>query len=160
MPEGKKEIESLKQEFKKLKKQKDEYLAGWQRSQADFSNYKKEEAERIEEFLKYVNSEFILKILPVLDNFEKAEKEIPHDQKKDKFLTGFLQIKIQLQDFLKNQGVEEIKALGEKFDPNFQEAVKEMETKDKEPGIVVEEIQKGYKLNGKVIRPAKVKISK
>ena len=93
----------------------------------------------------------------MIANDFKAEKEIPAD-KKDEYLAGVLQIKTQIQDFLKNQGVEEIKALGEKFDPNFHEVVGEAE--GKESGIIVEEVQKGYKLQGKVIRPAKIKIIK
>ena len=147
----------MEKKIEECQKQRNEYLAGWQRSRADFLNYKKEEMARIGEFLKYVNEEAILKILPILDNFEKAEKEIPAD-KKDDYLKGLLQIKIQLQDFLKNQGVEEIKSLGEKFDPNFHEAVAEAE--GKESGIIIEEVQKGYLLNGRVLKPAKVKIIK
>lgn len=152
--------EDLKKKLEEYKKKSEEYLAGWQRARADFLNYKKEEMERIGEILKYANENFILKILPILDNFEKATKEIPEDRKSDKFLEGLLQIKNQLGDFLKNQGVEEIKTVGEKFDPNFHEVIEEIEVKDKESGIIITEAQKGYKLQGKVIRPAKVKIIK
>lgn len=144
---------------KEYPKKKDEYLAGWQRSRADFLNYKKEEASRMQEFLKYVNEGLILKILPILDNFEKAEKEIPVD-KNDEYLKGILQIKVQLQDLIKNQQVEKIKSLGKKFDPNFHEVVEEVAQEDLESGIIIEEVKKGYLLNGKVIRPAKVKVSK
>lgn len=150
----------LKKKLEDCQKKKDEYLAGWQRARADFLNYKKEEMERIKEILKYGNENLILKILPILDNFEKAEKEIPGDKKNDKLLEGILQIKTQFQDFLKNQGIEEIKTVGEKFDPNFQEVVQEIEKADCESGTVIEETQKGYILNGKVIRPAKVKVAK
>jgi len=150
----------LKKKLEDCQKKKDEYLAGWQRARADFLNYKKEEMERIKEILKYGNENLISKILPILDNFEKAEKEIPDDKKNDKLLEGILQIKTQFQDFLKNQGIEEIKTTGEKFDPNFQEVVEEVEAKDKESGTIIEETQKGYTIHGKVVRPAKVKISK
>ena len=155
----KQNTEKIKKEPEDYQKKSEEYLAGWQRSRADFLNYKKEEVKRIQELLKYVNEDLILKILPVLDNFEKAEKEIPQE-KKDEYLGGVLQIKTQLYDFLKNQGVEEIKSLNEKFDPNFHEVVGEVEVKDKESGIIIEEVKKGYKLNGKVIRPVKVKVVK
>lgn len=150
----------LKKKLEDCQKKKDEYLAGWQRARADFLNYKKEEMERIKEILKYGNENLILKILPILDNFEKAEKEIPDDKKNDKLLEGILQIKTQFQDFLKNQGIEEIKTVGERFDPNFQEVVQEIEKADCESGTVIEETQKGYILNGKVIKPAKVKVAK
>ena len=154
----KQDTEELKKELEDCQKKSEEYLAGWQRARADFLNYKKEEMERIGEILKYAGEELILKILPILDSFEKAEKEIPED-KKDKYLEGFLQIKRQMQDFLKNQGVEEIKTGGEKFDPNFHEVVAEREGKESE-GMIVEEVKKGYILNGKVIQPAKVKVIK
>lgn len=157
-------LEEVQKKIEKYQKEKNEYLAGWQRARADFLNYKKDEAERIGEIVKYANENLILKILPILDNFEKAENEVVNMKHKDgkikKSIDGFLQIKKQIQDFLKNQGVEEIKCLGEKFDPNFQEVMEEVEVKDRESGVVIKEIQKGYKLFGKVIRPAKVKIIK
>lgn len=128
----------------KQDKEKEEYLAGWQRAKADFLNYKKEETERTEEMLKYVKQDLCLKILPILDNFELFEKNI----------------KKQLQDFLKDQGIEEIKGVGERFDPNLHEAIEEVKMKNKKTGVIAEVAQKGYKLGGKVIRPAKVKINK
>ena len=141
----------------KCQKEKEEYLAGWQRERADFLNYKKEEMERIAEILKYASAEVILKILPILDNFQEAEKSIPPNEK-NKFLEGMLQIKEQMKGLLEKEGIEEIKALGENFDPNVHEAVESVEGKDS--GKIIEEVKKGYKLNGKVLRPAKVKIIK
>ena len=163
--EGGKEREALfdiaiARELKECQKLKDEYLAGWQRARADFLNYKKEEVERIEEILKYAAEGLILKILPILDNFYLIEKKIPENLKVNENVKGILQLKTQLQDFLKKLGVEEIKSVGEKFDPNFQEVIGEIEAKDKKPGIILEEEQKGYKLHGKVIRPAKVRVTK
>jgi len=151
---------AIARELKECQKLKDEYLAGWQRARADFLNYKKEEVERIEEILKYAAEGLILKILPILDNFYLIEKKIPENLKVNENVKGILQLKTQLQDFLKKLGVEEIKSVGEKFDPNFQEVIGEIEAKDKKPGIILEEEQKGYKLHGKVIRPAKVRVTK
>ena len=151
----------MKKEEKELaecQKKRDEYLAGWQRARADFLNYKKEEAERMKEIIKYANEDFILKLLPILDNFEKAQ-EASSELEDDEYLKGFLQIKTQLRDFLKSLGVEEVESVGKKFDPNFHEVVEEVE-KEGESGIIVEETQKGYLLEGKLIRPAKVKIIK
>jgi len=116
--------------------------------------------ERIGEILKYTNVGLILNILPILDNFEIAEKKIPEDLKNDENVKGILQLKNQILDFLKNQGVEEIKSIGEKFDPNLQEVVEEVKIEGKESGIIIEEIQKGYKINGKVLRPARVRVTK
>jgi len=137
-----KEIKKIEE----LEKQKNEYLAGWQRARADLLNYKKEEMERVGEFLKYANEEFVLKILPVLDNFEIIEKKMPDNLKNDENVKGLLLLKKQIHDFLKVQGVEEIETAGKDFNPNFMEAV------EKE-----EEEQKGYKINGRLLRPAKVK---
>jgi molecular chaperone GrpE len=156
----KKDFENLEKQLAECQRLKDQYLAGWQRARAELLNYKKEEMERIGNLIKYASEGLILKILPILDNFEIAEKKLPKELKNDKNIKGILQIKTQLQEFLRNQGVEEIKCVGEKFDPQFHEVVEEIEVKDKEPGIVVEEVQKGYKFHERVLRPAKVKISK
>jgi len=153
-------IEELKKKLEECQKLKDEYLTGWQRERAELLNYKKEELERIGEILKYADVGLILKILPILDNLEIAEKKLPEDLKNDENVKGILQIKNQILDFLKNQGVEEIKSVGERFDPNFMEVIETVETKDKESGTVIEKIQKGYKIHGKVLRPARVKVVK
>ncbi|MBU2539775.1 nucleotide exchange factor GrpE [Patescibacteria group bacterium] len=144
--------------LKELEKQKNEYLEGWKRERADFLNYKREEMERIVGLMKYANEEIVLRLLPILDNFSVAEKNISEEAKKDENIKGLLLINQQIKDFLKTQGVEEIKAVGIKFDPNFHEVVEEVE--GKEHGIITEEIQKGYLMQRKVIRPAKVKITK
>ena len=153
-------LEELKKHLEECQKLKEEYLAGWQRERAELLNYKKEEMGRIGEILKYADVGLISKFLPILDNFEVVEKKLPENLKNDENVKGILQIKTQILDFLKNQGVEEIKSVGEKFDPNFHEVVGEIETRDKRQGIIIEEIQKGYKINGRLLRPAKVKISK
>lgn len=157
-------IEDLKKKLEGCQKLKDEYLAGWQRARAELLNYKKEELDRLGEILKYADVGLILKILPILDNFEIAEREIQNmkceEKKYKEAIKGILQIKNQIQDFLKGQRIEEIKSLGEKFDPNLMEIVEIIEVKNKESGIVIEEIQKGYKLHDKILRPARVKVSK
>jgi molecular chaperone GrpE len=155
-----KNLEELKKKLEECQKLKDEYLAGWQKERADFLNYKKGELERVGEILKYADVGLISNILPILDNFEVAEKKLPENLKNDENVKGILQIKNQILDLLKNQGVEEIKSVGEKFDPNFHEIVEGIEAKAKEPGIIIEEIQKGYKIDGRLLRPAKVKVSK
>lgn len=158
--EKKLSVDGLKEKLKEFQKLTSEYLVGWKRSRADLLNYKKEEMNRISEILKYANKELILNILSVLDTFDLAEKKLPANLNNNEHIKGIFQIKNQLQDILKNQKVEEIKVLEKKFDPNFQEVIEEREVKNKESGIVIEEIQKGYLLHGKVIRPAKVKVSK
>lgn len=151
-------------ELEELKKKCEEYLNGWKRERADFLNYKKEEMERIGYMAKYANQELILKILPILDNIYLAEQHAPKDSE---WFQGFLQIQNQFLDLLKKEGVEPIEVLGKEFDPNTMEVVEEVENSGDpmsaetivENGTVVEEVQKGYTLHGKLIRPAKVKIS-
>ena len=147
-----------KKEIEECQKQKDEYLAGWQRAKADLINYKKGEMERMGQIVRYASEELMCKILPILDNLERAEEGMPEEKKDDEYFKGFLQIKNQVRDLLKNFGVEEIEALGKKFDPNFHEVVGEAE--GGESGEIKEVLQKGYTLQEKVIRPAKVKIVK
>ena len=145
-------------ELDECKKKSEEYLNGWKRERADFINYKKEEMERIGTLLKYANEELLLKIIPVLDNIFLAEQHIPEEIKKNKCTEGFGHIKNQLKDFLSKEGIEVIETIGSVFDPNTMEAVGE--TEGGLNNTVSEEVQRGYTLNGKVIRVAKVKINK
>lgn len=146
-----------KAEEKNKENKAEEYLNGWKRERADFLNYKKDEMERIGQLVKYANEEIILKFLPVLDNLCLASQHI-----KD---PGINQIKKQLEEFLKKEGIEPIEVIGKPFDPATMESVGELienvgRPTSHKPGEVVEEIQKGYTLHGKLIRVAKVKISK
>ena len=159
-PKKEENIEELKKQLADCQKKRDEYLAGWQRARADFLNHKKEEVARMEELLKFSNLELILKILPILDNFNLAEKKIPENLEKEENVKGILQIKKQILDFLKQYGIEEMETIGKKFDPNFHDAKEMMEVKNKDSGIILEEIQKGYTIQGQVLRPAKVKVAK
>ncbi len=154
--EGGKKLTELEQ----CSKKRDEYLAGWQRARADFLNYKKEEIERVGKLMFFAQANVILGILPVLDNFKIAEKKLTDDLKKNVHTQGLLKAKQELLNFFKIIKVEEIETINKKFDPNLAEAVEQVEAKDKESGIVVEELQKGYTLQGQVIRPAKVKVVK
>ena len=137
----------------------DEYLNGWKRAKADFINYKKRQEEAIAMFRKYVREDFILEFLPILDHFNEAIKHMPKNENQSEWIKGVVAIKTQLEGILKNHGVQEIKTVGEKFDPEFHESVEAIES-DKESGIILEESRKGYILNEKVIRAAKVKVAK
>ncbi len=152
---GEKEIKKIKKELKECKKLQEDYLTGWKRERADFLNFKKEDSERTEKYINITKDELILDFLPILDNIYLAEKELP---KEDNWAKGFLGIKAMIIDFLKKQGVEEIICFNKQFNPHFHEAVGEI--KGEKPGMVVEIVQKGYTLNNKVIRPARVKVTK
>lgn len=150
----------LQKELEECQRQKQEYLAGWQRARADFINYKKEEMERIQELIGYAKEEFLLNILPILDSFDQAEKKIPEQKLQDEEIRGLLQIKNQLLNYLKRLGVEEMKIMGEKFDPNLHEVTVEEEKAGIGPGTIIEEVQKGYMIGDRVLRAAKVKVAK
>jgi molecular chaperone GrpE len=144
---------------KKPNKKDKDYLLMAQRIQADFENYKKRSQKEKEEFANYANTGLILQILPILDNFRLATKHLPEDLENHNWAQGVLHIEKQLEQVMEAEGVEEIKSVGEKFDLSVHDAVEEVKSKE-EKGIIIEEIQKGYKLKDKIIRHAKVKVSK
>ena len=154
------EVEELKKELEDAKAKCEEYLNGWKRERADFLNYKKGEMERIGDLAKYANEELILKIIPILDNIYLAESHVPEELKTHQWIKGFNHIKNQLCDFLVKEGIEAIETFGKRFDPNFMEIVEEVASEGEDSGVVVGETQKGYTMEGKIIRVAKVKISK
>jgi len=155
----KEKIKKIIKAYKKRKKEKEEYLEGWKRAKAELENYKKGEKERMESFLFREKRDFLLKLLPVLDNFKRAEKEAERGNENE-VVAGLLKIKKQLEDVLLKEGVEEIKALGEEFDPEYHDAVEMVEDESGSSGEVVEELEKGYLLGEEVIRPSKVKVNK
>jgi len=154
-----KKIALLEEELEKVKKKAEEYLNNWKRAQADFINYKRRQNELFDELANSAMRELILEILPIYDTFSVAVGHIPDNLKGSEWVGGIVQIKTQLESFLRKKGVEEIKSVGEKFNPEIHEAV-EMVKSDKPEGEIIEEIQKGYKLDGKVIRVAKVKVAR
>jgi len=147
------DIEALKLALDKEKAKAEEYLAGWQRTQADFMNYKRRTEQEKEEISKFANSILMLNILPVLDDLERALTSIPPRLAKLSWVDGIRLIERKLRASLEAQGLSQIKALGEPFDPNLHEAARMDKGKE---GIVIEEIQKGYTLHDRVIRPSKV----
>ncbi len=154
------EIAKKDEEVKELEKLNEQYLNNWKRAEADFLNYKKEEVLRIKSYIHYNQEKIMLDILSLLDIILLAESHIPDNLKEDKWVLGILQIKGQINNLLNNYNVKEIESLDKMVDFNFHEVLQEVETKDKKNGIIIAEIQKGYILDNKVIRPAKVIIAK
>ena len=147
------DIEALKETLAEEKQKADGYLANWQRAQADFVNYKRRSEQDREETVKFANSQLMLSILPVLDDWELAINAIPPRIAKHPWVDGVKLIERKLRACLEAHGLSKIKALGEPFDPNLHEAA--MYSKGNE-GMVTEELQKGYKLHDRVIRPTMV----
>ena len=157
-PKKSKSLKEIKKELKECQKQAEENLAGWQRAKADFVNYKKDQEKYLEEFRKYASEDMIIKLLPTIDSFQMAVDHLPEDLKNTDWAKGIICIKSQFDNFLKDVGVEEIKSVGEKFDSSLFESVGEEES-DREEGIIIAEIQKGYRMFGKVVRVGKVKVA-
>ncbi len=129
-----------------------EYLNNWKKERADFLNYRKNEADRIEEFAQFANEDLLIEIIEVLDDLLIARKNIPPNN--TEWLKGFDNAMKKFDSLLKKYGAEKIE-LNSKFDPALHEAV-EMDG----GGEKMEEVRPGYMMHGKVIRPAKVKIIK
>lgn len=132
-------------------------LAKYTRLMADFQNYKRRTEKEKSDIYAYANEKLITGLLEVIDNFERAVLSETADEK---YAEGMEMIFKQLKRVLEGSGLEEIKALGEGFDPNFHNAVMTEENDNFESGSVTEVLQKGYTLNGKVIRPSMVKVNK
>jgi len=144
-------------ELSKCQKEREEYLDGWKRAKAELLNYKKDEAKRFETVVKLANEGLINDLLGVLDSFDLGLAALEKEGLAQK---GMYLIRSQLEDILKSYGLERIVILmSQAFDPARQEAIVEVES-DQPTGTVIEEVGKGYLLNGRVIRPARVKIAK
>ena len=162
MEKLKKEIEELKNKLNEAEKMRDEYLAGWQRQKADFINYQKDTLKQTQEVVKYANEDLISDLLVVLDSFDISVNSLKIEgltENEKRIIQGLELIKAQLEDVLHRKGLKAIESLGEQFNPAFHEILEEIEGEGP-PGIIIEEVIKGYELNGRVIRPSKVKIIK
>jgi molecular chaperone GrpE len=136
-----------------------EYLNNWKRTAADLENYRKDEIRRIAEALQYGSEKMLIEVIDLLDNLEMAINHAPPDTNA-KWLEGIKQVAKRFHEFLAKHGVEKIEALGEPFNPLTHEAV-QIDQEGLEQGEkVLEEFRPGYKMGDKVIRPARVKISK
>ncbi|MGA1979070.1 MAG: nucleotide exchange factor GrpE [Sedimentisphaerales bacterium] len=154
------ELEELRRQTENLQKEKDELFGKLQRVSADYINFQKRAAKQTADTIAYEKEKIIKTLLPALDNFEHTLQNAQSAENTDILLKGIRIIYDQMLDILKTHGVEHIKALGEKFDPALHEAVSQKAESEKEDNIVLEEFQKGYKLNGRVIRPSRVIINK
>lgn len=130
------------------------------RSQAEIDNLKKRFLKEKTELCKFSNESLIKKLLSVGDNLEKAISHSKDDNSLDVLREGVELTLKGLMDILEKEGLESVKALGEPFDPNFHEAVSELQDNSAKPGTVIQELQKGYTLNERLIRPAMVIVSK
>jgi molecular chaperone GrpE len=148
--------EDIDKKDEEIKEFKDKYL----RALADLENYRKRMEKEFDSFRQYAQVEFLRKILPVLESFEHAMDGAAVDNDNSSYTKGFEIIHRQLKDTLKSMGLEEFSNLGEVFDPARHEAVGTVVDDEKPENTIVEEVSKGYMIKERVIKPAKVLVSK
>ena len=151
------DIEALQQALAEEKEKAERYLANWQRSQANFENYKKRSEQEIGEVIELAISALISNLLPIMDDLERALASVPAEFEESNWTEGIKLIYNKFKATLEARGLTEIEARGEPFDPSLHEAVMQQEG---EEGMVIEETQKGYSFRGKVIRPSLVIVGK
>jgi len=129
------------------------------RTQADFDNFRRRTLKEKEDLAKYASEKLLGQLVPVLDNFERALAANTAEGELDSFAKGVDMIYRQFKQVLEQEGVAAMNAVGQPFNPEFHQAVMQVETDEYEEGYVVEEMQKGYMLKDRVLRPAMVKVS-
>jgi molecular chaperone GrpE len=154
------ELTALRRELEEQKAQAAEYLDGWQRARAEFANYKKRIEKEQEDMIQFANGAFITKLLPVMDDFERAFQTLPPNLMGMTWLEGIMLIQRKLQILFEQEGVAVIETEGQFFDPALHEAVTHEESEEHEEGQIIGEVQKGYKMGDKVLRPSLVRVAK
>jgi len=153
-------LTALRQELEEQKAKAAEYLDGWQRARAEFANYKKRIEKEQEDMVKSANGAFITRLLPVMDDFERAFQTLSLDLMGMTWLEGIALIQRKLQMLLEQEGVTVIETEGRLFDPTLHQAVTHEESEEHEEGQIIGEVQKGYKMGDRVLRPSLVRVAK
>ncbi|MBA2173542.1 nucleotide exchange factor GrpE [Halobacillus locisalis] len=151
--------EEVQSEEEQLRKERDDLNNRLLRLQADYDNFRRRTQKEKEADRKYRSQSLVEELVPVLDNFHRALQVEVDGESAQKFADGMKMVYDQFQAALDKEGVEEIPAQGEPFDPNLHQAVMQVEDENYDSNIVVEELQKGYRLKDRVIRPAMVKVN-
>ncbi|MCZ7542366.1 MAG: nucleotide exchange factor GrpE [Anaerolineae bacterium] len=153
-------LEALEAQLAEAEAKAAEYLDGWQRERAELANYRKRvERERAEMYLN-AKLEMAGRLFPVLDDFERAADNIPEDARETEWANGIMLIYRKLQSILEAEGIVEIEALGQPFDPAFHEAISQDEDDAYEADHVIDVLQKGYRHGDRVLRPAMVRVAR
>ncbi|MDH7489737.1 MAG: nucleotide exchange factor GrpE [Anaerolineae bacterium] len=154
------EKESLRQALEKAQAEAKDYLDQLLRSRADYANYKRRVEQEKQELIRYGNANLIAQLLPVLDDFERAFLTVPSGLDKLTWVEGIALVHRKLQLILEKEGLKPIQANGQKFNPMEHEAIAYEERADVEDGTILAEVQKGYKLGDRVLRPTLVRVAK
>jgi len=159
-PETADKQQALQQELDGVRKEKDETFARLQRVYADYANFQKRVPKQISDAVAYERERLLKSLLPLMDNFERTLRAEVSTQNVEALLKGVEIIRDQMLGILKTHGVEPIQAVGEKFDPEKHEAMLRKNEPDKPDDVVLEEYQKGYKLDDRILRPSRVAVNK
>jgi molecular chaperone GrpE len=151
-------LEELQHHLDDARAQGDEHLRAWQRAAADYANYKRRTEEDRELLARFANATLIGKLLTVLDDFDRALEHVPEDAHEG-WVDGVRLVERKLRGVLESEGVTPIEALGLPFDPNVHEAVVHEPTSDHPDNQVIGELQRGYRLHDRVLRPALVRVA-
>jgi molecular chaperone GrpE len=154
------DVAQLKQQLEALQKEKEDLFQKLQRLSADYINYQKRAPRQISDSIAYEKEVIVKSLLPALDNFDQAMTNIEKGMTLDALQKGVQIVYGHLMDILKTHGVETIDSRGKQFDPSLHQAIMQQCQPDRPDGLVIEEYQRGYKLSGRVIRPAKVIVNK
>ena len=154
------EVDSLRQELENTRSKSEEYLDGWQRSRAEFANYKKRVEREQATIYQTTSSTIIKRYLDILDDLERALNNRPQDGDGKNWAAGIELIFRKFQSILENEGVVIMKAQGEQFDPNLHEAISSEENEDFQSGQIIEVVKQGYTQGERVLRPALVRVAR
>lgn len=154
------EIESLRKQLEVLQSERDDLFGKLQRVSADYANFQKRTARQVADSIVYEKEHLIKTLLPTLDNFDHTFEKSQAAESVEAVLAGVRIVYDQMLDTLRSHGVEIIEAMGQPFDPSRHEAMMRREDSGHEDNTILEEFQKGYALNGRVIRPSKVIVNK
>jgi len=154
------EVADIQQEVEDARLKVEEYLDGWQRSRAEFANYKKRIEREQSQIYQTVTGNIIKRYLGVVDDLERALKNRPQDEQGATWAEGIELIYQKLLSILESEGVKPMEAQGQPFDPNLHEAISLEENDSIESGQVIEVTQQGYLLGDRVLRPAVVRVAK
>lgn len=153
------EEEAADSRYAELEKQAEEYNQRYLRAQADFDNFRRRTMKEKEELAQYASMKLITQLLPVIDNFDRAMAAASTTGDYESLAKGVEMIFRQLEQTLIQEGLKPMNVVGEPFNPEFHQAIMQVQSDEHEEGIIVEEVQKGYILKDKVLRPAMVKVS-
>lgn len=154
------ELEEVRGQLETAQQEAAENKAGWQRNAADFANYRRRTEQDREQNLGLANEALLSKLLAIVDDFDRAIAQLPEDLASSPWVDGIVAIDRKLRLLLDSEGLTPIEAVGEQFDPRQHEAIVQEETSKVPEGTVTAELQRGYRLRDRVLRPSLVAVAK